>query len=265
MDTNYRTPHAVATAIGTCAVAYQSAVVWEAYESASLVTKLGIPLATISAALLPALAEAAWAGKERIKACLLALPVIALVAFVLPSGVSRLGEPQEAKKAAAAMSDSQMREAQADHTRAKRLVADTMKRQEAACKSGVTDRCKGETYTLKQQTAHLNSLTTQIKPPVVEPWLPTWHPATLPIGLELAIWGCFFFAFGPLARRSADVQLDPPPGDGSASLVAQPPLDSLARAGRRWFGGSGARGLPGGQPGAQPHGCRSAAQLGLDQ
>lgn len=204
MDTTYRIPHAVATVIGTFAVAYQSAVVWEAYETASLVTKLGIPLATISAALLPALAEAAWTGKERIKACLLALPVVALVAFVLPSGVSRLGEPQEARKAAAAMSASDTAKLTKDLATADKLVAEAQAWVATECRTGVGKKCDGVTYTLRQRQAYQEKLASQIKPPVVEPWLPSWHPATLPIGLELAIWGCFFFAFGPLARRSSD-------------------------------------------------------------
>lgn len=205
MQIRYTLPHAVATLIGVAAVGYQSAVVWEALEGVSTVTKLGVPLATVSAALLPVLAESAWHQKEKFKAFLQLLPVVVLMAFVLPSGVSRLGEAQDARKQAATASQGDAARIRADLAKADKLVAEALAWQATECRTGAKTKCEGVTFTLKQRQAYQKELQAQVKSvaPVATPWLPDWHPATLPIGLELAIWSSLFFGLGPLARRSA--------------------------------------------------------------
>lgn len=201
----YTLTHAVATAIGVAAVGYQTAVIWEMLEGVSTITKLGVPLATVSAALLPVLAEAANAQGERLKSFLLAVPVLALVMFVLPSGVSRLGEAQQSRRVTAETSQADVAKARADLAKADKLVSEAQAWAATECASGNGTKCKGVTYVLEQRQSHQKALAalTTAKPAAVSPWLPDWHPATLPIGLELALWACFFYGLGPIAKRHA--------------------------------------------------------------
>jgi len=202
MTTQYRWPHAVATAIAVSAVGYQTAVILEMMPDVSTTTKLGVPLATISAALLPVLAEAAWRSGERVKACLLALPVLVLMAYVLPSGVSRLGEQQQARVATATLSEAATAQAKADLAKAEKLVSEAQAWVAGECKTGNGKRCEGVTFVLNQRQAFVRELQGKLSTSaqVVAPWMPTWQPALLPIGLELAIIFAMFFGMGPLTH-----------------------------------------------------------------
>lgn len=212
MTTNYRWTHATATAIACGAVAYQTAVIWESMTGVPIVHKLGIPLATVSAALLPVLAEAAWRSGERAKGMLLIAPVIALLSFVLPAGVSRLGEAQQARVNTATTSAAEQARIRADLARADKLVAQAQEWVASECRSGAGTKCKGVTYTLNQRQAYQRELSGKVETftPVTTPWLPSWHPALLPIGLELAIVTALFFGLGPLTRIQATTQTEAP-------------------------------------------------------
>jgi HAMP domain-containing protein len=207
MAKNYTWFHGAATAIACAAVGYQTAVIWETLTGVSTVTKLGVPLATISAAFLPVLAEAAWRGGERAKGFLLFLPVAVLLAFVLPSGVSRLGEAQQAKLETAELQQGERAKAEADLAKSKALVTEAQSWVAGQCSTGNGPKCKGVTFILEQRQAHQRELTAKVgtmtAPPT--PWLPAWHPATLPIGLELAAWVSLFFGLGPLTHAKKQV------------------------------------------------------------
>lgn len=200
--TNYRWTNGVATAIAACAVAYQTAVILETLPTVSLTTRMGVPLATVAAALLPVLAEAAWRGGERVKSCLMVLPVLALMAYVLPSGISRLGEAQEARIVGASLSTEDAAKARSDLAKADKLVVEAQAWAAAECATGNGTKCKGVTYTLNQRQAYQKQLQASlaISAPVVTPWLPAWHPALLPIGLELMILAALFYGMGPLTH-----------------------------------------------------------------
>lgn len=202
MEQTMRWPHLAATGIAAACVAYQTAVIWESLADVSMTTKLGVPLATISAAILPVLSEAAWRAGERLKAALLLLPVAALLAFVLPSGVSRLGEAQEQRRVAAQTIQADQAKLRADLAQAERLVAEADADAARECKSGAGPKCKGSQATLQQRQAAARDLAARVEAskPVTQPWLPAWHPAMLPIGLELAAWVALFFGLGPLTH-----------------------------------------------------------------
>lgn len=200
--TNYRWTNGVATAIAACAVAYQTAVILETLPTVSLTTRLGVPLATVAAALLPVLAEAAWRSGERVKSCLMVLPVLVLMAYVLPSGVSRLGEAQQARVSAATLSAEELAKARSDLARADKLVSEAQAWVATECASGKGKKCDGHTFTLNQRQAYQQQLAERIKPAVEAPWLPVWHPALLPIGLELMILAALFYGMGPLTHTS---------------------------------------------------------------
>lgn len=202
--TNYRWTNGVATAIAACAVAYQTAVILETLPTVSLTTRMGVPLATVAAALLPVLAEAAWRGGERVKSCLMVLPVLALMAYVLPSGISRLGEAQEARIVGASLSTEDAAKARSDLAKADRLVVEAQAWAATECASGRGKKCEGVTYTLAQRQAYQKQLQASLatSAPVVTPWLPAWHPALLPIGLELMILAALFYGMGPLTHTS---------------------------------------------------------------
>jgi len=200
-------------ALAAGAVTYQTAVVLEMLDGVSTTTKMGVPLATVSAAMLPVLAEAAWRGGERVKALLLFVPVFALLAFVLPSGVSRLGEAQQARIEAATLSEADQARVRADLTKANALVIEADKWVAAECASGRGTKCKGIQFIQAQRRAYQKELQAKVESikPVPTPWLPAWHPAMLPIGLELAIVTLLFYGFGPLThvRASQTVAVAP--------------------------------------------------------
>jgi len=203
MTIKYTLPHAVATPIGGSALCYQTAVILETYAGVAGVTKWGVPLATISAAMLPVIAEAAWRQGEKAKAIMLALPVFALIAFVLPSGISRLGEQAEKRVETVTKVNGSASELAADIAAQKAKVDQAEAWMVGECKTGQGPKCKAQTDTYRQRLAYLEKLQKQAAAitPEPTPWLPTWHPALLPIGLELAVWGTFFFGFGPFTRR----------------------------------------------------------------
>lgn len=207
MTTHYRWTHAVATGLACGAVGYQSAVIWEMLSGVSTVTKIGVPLATITAAMLPVLAEAAWRAREKTKAVLMALPVVALLAFELPSCVSRLGEVQEARINASVMSGEDRARILADLNRSEKLVAQAEQWTATECASGAGTKCQGQRFILEQRTAYRDKLRTDLAGTgtVASPWLPAWHPALLPIGLTLAIVTLLSYGLGPLivVRESA--------------------------------------------------------------
>jgi hypothetical protein len=174
----------------------------------STTVKMGIPLATVAAAILPVLAEAAWRSGERVKSFLFLLPVVCLLVYVLPNGVSRLGEAQQARHQAAAVGQADQAKVRADLATANRLVAEAQGWVASECASGKGKRCEGQTFTLNQRQAFQRELQAKVDSfkPVTEPWLPSWHPATLPIGLELAAWVSLFFGLGPLTHSRNPVQ-----------------------------------------------------------
>lgn len=229
MKTRYTLFHFVATVLACAAVAYQTAVLMEAYVGVSEVTKWGIPLATITAALLPVIAESAHTQGERAKAWMLCLPVLVLIAFVLPSAVSRLGEAQEARVAVATKTQVSIATIQADIKAQRAAVAQAEAWKVGECKSGLGPKCTAQTKTYEQRLAYLEKLEGRLDraTPEPTPWLPAWHPALMPIGLELAIWTGFFFGLGPLARRSAakaltDVKQLPAPVLKAETVVEAP-------------------------------------------
>ena len=211
MTTHYRWTNALAMGLAAGAVTYQSAVIWEMLEGVSTTTKMGVPLATVSAAMLPVLAEAACRGGERVKALLLFLPVFALLAFVLPSGVSRLGEAQQARIEAATTSEADQARVRADLAKADKLVAEADKWVAAECASGRGTKCKGIEFIQAQRRAYQRELQAKVESikPIPTPWLPAWHPAMLPIGLELAIVTLLFYGFGPLTHVPQTVAVAP--------------------------------------------------------
>jgi len=208
MQVKYRWPHAVATAAAVVCVGYQTAVIWESVTGVTNVVKSGIPIATVLAALGPVLGEAAWRQGERVKGLLFCLPVICLLIYVLPNGVSRLGEAQQARVEAAAVGQADQAKVRADLATANRLVAEAQGWVASECASGRGKRCEGQTFTLNQRQAFQRELQAKVDSfkPVTEPWLPSWHPATLPIGLELAAWVSLFFGLGPLTHARKTVQ-----------------------------------------------------------
>ena len=225
MTTQYRWTHAVATSIACGAVAYQTAVIWEMLVGVSTATKLGVPLATVSAALLPVLAEASWRGGERVKSALLVLPVFILMAYVLPSGISRLGEAQEARLSASAISQGDMARARADLAKADKLVTQAEAWVASECMTGAGPKCKGVTYTLNQRQAYQRELAAKVAGarPVTTPWLPAWQPALLPIGLEVAILASLFYGMGPLTHMRTMAVASVPVLPESVPLVADEP------------------------------------------
>lgn len=222
MTTQYRWTHAVATGIACGAVSYQTGVIWEMLSVVSTTTKMGVPLATVSAALLPVLAEAAWRAGERAKALLMALPVVVLMAYVLPSGVSRLGEAQEARHSQASVSEADQARIRADLARADRLVAQAEAWTATECASGAGSKCKGQQFILAQRQAYQRELRLTVASfaPIAKPWLPSWQPALLPIGLEIAILASLFYGMGPLTHAR---NLPPP------AAVQSIPAEKLAR------------------------------------
>lgn len=211
MTDQYRWPHAVATGLACAAVAYQTAVIWEALSGVSFVTKLGVPLATASAALLPVLAEAAWKQGAKGKALFMTLPVLVLLAYVLPSGISRLGEAQETKISTASKSAADYTAAKAHLDESNKLVSQSEKWAASECASGRGPKCQGQEFTLAQRRAYQRELQAKVDgyKPAAAPWLPAWHPATLTIGLELAIVGALFYGLGPLVSYRKPVPVEP--------------------------------------------------------
>lgn len=203
----FTTFHGVATAIAVACVSYQTLVIWESVSGVSTTVKAGIPIATIVAAIGPVLAEAAWRQGERMKGLLFSLPVLLLLVYVLPNGVSRLGEAQQAKLETAATQQGERAKAEADLVKSKQLVAEAQSWVAGQCSTGNGPKCKGVTFILEQRQAHQRELTAKVgtmtAPPT--PWLPAWHPATLPIGLELAAWVSLFFGLGPLTHARKQV------------------------------------------------------------
>jgi len=229
MTEQYRWPHAVATVLAGAAVAYQTAVIWESLTGVSTTTKMGVPLATVAAAILPVLAEAAWRSGAKGKAIIMALPVFVLLAYVLPSGLSRLGEAQETRIVTAAKAGGELTKLQADLDKADKLVAEAGKWVAAECRSGRGTKCKGVEFVENQRKAYQRELQTKIAgySAPVQPWLPSWHPATLTIGLELAIIGALFYGLGPLVAGRKPVAIAEPEFNDSDLMPAPEQQDNV--------------------------------------
>jgi hypothetical protein len=274
MGQSIRWPHLAAISIACAAVGYQTAVIWETLAGVSTVTKLGVPLATISAALLPVLSEAAWRGGERIKGLLLFLPVAVLLAFVLPSGVSRLGEAQQARREAAQAAQGTLATTKANLMKAEALVAEATQWAAAECASGKGKKCDGQTFTLNQRTAYRDKLKADLKAaePTPTPWLPDWHPATLPIGLELAAWAALFFGLGPMTHTQTQTVARPvqaitereePFTPDELEELRQILLDHKRKHGGKGFNNNTVADLIGVSPGESSKRVRDAAACGL--
>jgi uncharacterized membrane protein len=207
MGYSIRWPHLAAISIACAAVGYQTAVILEALVGVSTTTKWGVPIATISAAVLPVIAEASWREGARFKAFLLVLPVLVLMGYVLPSGMSRLGEAQQAKLDTAALGQGERVKAEADLAKSKALVSEAQSWVAGQCATGAGPKCKGVTFILDQRQAHLRELSAKVAnlTPPPTPWLPAWHPALLTIGLELAAWSALFFGLGPMTHTTKHV------------------------------------------------------------
>lgn len=211
MGYSIRWPHLAAISIACAAVGYQTAVILEALVGVSTTTKWGVPIATISAAVLPVIAEASWREGARFKAFLLVLPVIVLMGYVLPSGMSRLGEAQQARLDTAALGQGERVKAEADLAKSKALVAEATAWVAGECATGKGKKCTGVTFVLEQRQAHLRELSAKVAnlTPPPTPWLPAWHPALLTIGLELAAWSALFFGLGPMTHTQAQTVARP--------------------------------------------------------
>lgn len=196
----FRWTHATACSLAALGVAYQSAIIWETLTDVTTIVKLGIPLATISAALLPVMAEASWRSGARGKALALLLPVAVLLAFVLPSGVSRLGEAQSARVMSASISGASRSQIEDNLRRAEKLVAQSESWVATECASGRGDKCRGQQFTLEQRVAFRDKLQKDLvgTAVVVAPWLPAWHSALLLIGIELSVSSMLFYGLGPV-------------------------------------------------------------------
>jgi hypothetical protein len=205
MGYSIRWPHLAAISIACAAVGYQTAVILEALVGVSTTTKWGVPIATISAAVLPVIAEASWREGARFKSFLLVLPVLVLMGYVLPSGMSRLGEAQQAKLDTAALGQGERVKAEADLAKSKALVSEAQSWVAGECATGKGKKCTGVTFVLEQRQAHLRELSAKVAnlTPPPTPWLPAWHPALLTIGLELAAWSALFFGLGPMTHTPA--------------------------------------------------------------
>jgi hypothetical protein len=192
-------------------VGYQTAVILEALVGVSTTTKWGVPIATISAAVLPVIAEASWREGARFKAFLLVLPVIVLMGYVLPSGMSRLGEAQQARLDTAALGQGERVKAEGDLAKSKALVAEATAWVAGECATGKGKKCTGVTFVLEQRQAHLRELSAKVAnlTPPPTPWLPAWHPALLTIGLELAAWSALFFGLGPMTHTQVQTVTRP--------------------------------------------------------
>lgn len=202
MGYSIRWTHVAATALAAACVSYQTAVIWESLDTVSNVTRIGVPLATVSVALLPVLAESAWRGGERLKSGLMLLPVAILLAYVLPSGTSRLGEAQQQRRITAEQAQIDQAKLRADFLEAQKLAREADVEAARECKSGLGTKCKGAQATLAQRQAAAKDLAARVEQirPVAQTLLPDWHPAMLPIGLELAAWVALFFGLGPLTH-----------------------------------------------------------------
>jgi uncharacterized membrane protein len=207
MGQSIRWPHLAAISIACAAVGYQTAVILEALVGVSTTTKWGVPIATISAAVLPVIAEASWREGARFKAFLLVLPVLVLMGYVLPSGMSRLGEAQQARLDTAALGQGERVKAEGDLAKSKALVAEATAWVAGECATGKGKKCTGVTFVLEQRQAHLRELSAKVAnlTPPPTPWLPAWHPALLTIGLELAAWSALFFGLGPLTHTTKHI------------------------------------------------------------
>lgn len=214
MNTTYRIPHFVATTLGVAAIGWQASALIERSGTLTPVQIAGIILGTVMAGVLPTIAEAAWHSTERAKSLLFIPAVLFLVGYVLPSNISSTTEIQEARINSAAATHADIAQLRNDHAQASKLVTEAQAWVASECKSGTGPRCRGVTFTLQQRQAFKEKLAGQIaaaeahKP--ATPILPVWHPALLPIGLELAIWTTLFYGLGPLARRSAITEREEP-------------------------------------------------------
>ncbi len=203
----FTTFHGVATALAALCVGYQTAVILETMTTVSLANKLGVPLATVAAAVFPVLAEKAWRAGERGKAAWLIVPVLVLMAYVLPSGMSRLGEAQQAKLDTAALGQGERAKAEADLAKSKQLVSEAQTWVAGECATGKGKKCQGVTFVLEQRQAHMRELSAKVAnlTPPPTPFLPVWHSALLTVGLELAAWSALFFGLGPLTHAKRQV------------------------------------------------------------
>lgn len=202
MAIQYRWPHAFATLIAIAAVVYQTMVIWETLEGVSPTVKAGIPIATVAAAFLPIFAETAWHQRSRFKALVLWIPVFALLGYVLPVGVSRLGEAQAQRRDTASMTQVDQTRLRAELDQANRLVAEAQTWIATECATGRGKKCEGQALVLQQRQAMQRELQARVGglTAATIPWLPIWHAALLPIGLELTAWSALFFGLGPLTR-----------------------------------------------------------------
>lgn len=236
----YRWHHAVATLFALPPVAFLTATILEQLPNASLAMKCGVPLATVAAAMLPVLSEAAWRAGERFKACLMVLPVLALVAYELPSGISRFGEAQQARVTAATMSAEDAAKARVALAKADKLVSEAQAWVATECATGKGKKCDGVTYVLEQRQSHQAALASKLATPAIEaPWLPTWHPALLPIGLWLVTLTGLFYGMGPLTHPVQALTFERPLTEQEISEIKR--LQVLTAANVRTFRAKGAK------------------------
>lgn len=199
----YTMAHAIATILGLTALGYQTWLVWNTYEHLPLIDKVGIPIASVSAAALPILAEAAWRSKSRFKGFLMVLPALLLLSWILPTTVSRMGEGTTEKRLAAEHRASQFRLAEASVDRAMKRHEETLTKAVAECQTGKGGKCVGSQEAVATATAQLTMAREELAKarPAATAWLPDWHGALLPLGLELAIFTALLYGMAPLVNR----------------------------------------------------------------
>ena len=202
----YGIPHAIATLIGVCALAYQITLV--AAAKPEPIDIAGVALATIAIAALPALAHAAWHWKQRLTSLVLWAAAGLLIVWVTPQGIARMGEPTEQRRMQAQTEAKRLEAAEKAQERATAAFDAAARDMARACADGNGPRCKGAQAVLAERRETLRASTVPASAISVAPWLPAEHAASLLIGLDLTIWACFFFALAPFSRPVAITERD---------------------------------------------------------
>jgi hypothetical protein len=186
-------------------------------EGGSLYTRASMIAAMIAVATLPLVIESAWARKSRGPAAVMAVSLLAFLAYSLPATTGRTGEIKESSAALETKALEDKARVQADYDATKKLVDESNAWQPKACAGGNGKNCKSATFILNQRQASLNDLGNQLEafkaPPPGDLGSALWagvvglEAATVrkasvllyAVGLEAALFGLMWF-FGRSIR-----------------------------------------------------------------
>lgn len=143
-------------------LALQTLGALEYTEGASLYTRASMIAAMVAVAFLPLMVEWAWTHRARFSAVVMAVSVLAFLAYSLPATTGRTGEAKEAKAAPVAKAIEDRARIQADYDATKKLVDESNAWQPKACAGGNGKNCKAATFVLNQRQASLEKLAKQL-------------------------------------------------------------------------------------------------------